>query len=236
MRLLTALITSLFIAIGASAQKDTGIMLDHSIGYYNAFLYKDMNGEWLTENEWVEMYGRRAFRDTYPFKTDYSHIKEHYCIRWNYKDALSLSSTNTLYWSRIFTTDASIDALMEIAASKFENAKIYDNKVIGYLADKNFQDFRIGICTLNNAIWQAKITYEFKEGRYKVTVENIQYKFTVIYTGTFSEVPHYDSLYTLLYDTMGTKRVWYDPFINSIDYTFCNELYLSTPSDEDIDW
>lgn len=224
--LLFAVILSITCTI-ASAQKDTGIMIDHSEDNCTIFLYKGDNDEWLSEKEWIEKYGRKKFRNTFPYKKEYSHVKEYDFIRWDFRRTITLSPGNIALWTRVFYSKEPTEDLITQAAALLDKVKIYNNKVVGYLSNQAFQDFKAGFYTLKPARWRAKVSYEFNEGRYIITMSNIEF-FTTLALTTYWHyaVNSYESIYYLLYDGIGYKYDKYDNIINSMDYTFSNALYL----------
>lgn len=194
-------------------------------------------GEWIDKNEWIELYGRKQFKLLFGdrWSDEFDHFEEEDYVRWNISTALQIKKNNCT-WQRVFPLECDIDKAIEIATATLQDAVIKDNVVEGHISDVEFID-RLPhlIFSMQNNIWQADVRYEFKDGRYRVTLTNIRsklkmkigtgYRSSLIGVGvSVQDENYYETIYNLLYND-GSRISAYDTFINSIDYTFC-ELFM----------
>lgn len=225
----------LFVAATSYSQHYSGIMKTQD----NGLLYSTPSEEWLTESDWVKQYGRKSFNYQFPNKTNYTHAQEREFIRWDIEEAYTHLSNGEVIWSRVFQNNSPIETLTESASLVLENPQINDNKVVGELTNQKFIDYEEGIWTTFNYRWSAKVTYEFRDGRYKVTLSNIKIQSTVTFsTGGYFRVQNENApvpLSYILYNN-GEKRLCYNAFINSIDHTFSNTTFLINLTDANDDW
>lgn len=231
--LLVALLV--LITVTSYSQQYSGIMKAHN----KELLYSDPSGAWLTESDWIRLYGRKRFNSQFPNKTNYTHVQEKEFIRWNIEGAYTHLSNGDIIWSRVFQNDCPIETLTESATLILEKPQMDGNKVVGELTSQKFVDYEKGAWTTSNYRWSAKVTYEFRDGRYKVTLSNIKIQSTVTFSaGEYFRVQEENTpepLNHILYNN-GAKRLCYYAFINSIDHTFSNTTFLRNIDDAGNDW
>lgn len=207
--------------------------------YNKELLYADDNGQWQTEANWKKKYGRKAFRSKFPDKTDYDHVQEQRFIRWDYEDAFTYLQNGEIIWSRVFISETPIDNLIQSACLILNNPIIEGNKIIGNLIEHAFVDYESGLFTTSFYVWSAKATYEFREGRYKVTLNNIKVRSTVEFSaGSYFRAHGVSTTHPLNYLLFenGQKRISFKPFINSIDHSFSNICFLPEAYVNNSDW
>lgn len=221
-RLLILLLASLILHT-ASAQEFSSMRT--TIG---TIVYSDSDGNWLQEDEWKNKYGRKAFRNAFPENGRYDHVQTPEYIRWNFRQAIT--NVGDMRWSRVFESELNIEELKEAAKILLEDSIVEGDKVIGYLTNKSFYDFYKGLWTIENYKWSAKVIYEFRDGRYKVTMTNIKVQCDIsmsVFSRGFSinKESNEEPLRDMLYNG-SSQRATYEPYINSIDHTFSNITYL----------
>ena len=203
----------------------------------NDVVYSDAEGNWYPESAWIAKYGRKQFKEAFPERNKYHHVQTADYIRWDYRDAFTAGLD--MRWSRVFESELDTNSLKDAAVILLEDAQVDGDKVIGSISSAPFEDYQFGMWSLGNYIWSAKVTYEFRDNRYKVTLSSIRVQCTVsvsAYGGGlgFHSESVWEPLREILYNGE-YKRIQYEPFINSIDHTFCKILYLRVNEDSD-DW
>lgn len=217
------------------------------------FLYSDESGSWQTRESWEEMYGSKRWREVFQGGRP-NHVQEHGYTRTNVSETIYSADVNDMQWSRVFETDMAINELLFSAKTKMvEILSETDSMIIGRIEDISVLANRDGIPSgLRNTVLAGIVVYEFKDGRYKVTVRNLSYKRTAeisssIYIGWgvsvgAEETNFYESIYKLFYYINGsmhgmpvTDALWYK-LANCIDFNLCTSLRLSAivpPTEED---
>lgn len=220
-----------FIQLDAVAQEYTILRTAE-----NYIKYSDAEGNWLTELQWTEKYGRKAFRKTFPQPYRANHVEEENYTRWNIKDAFSTDFD--IRWSRVFSTNTNKEDLIKTAYDNLENPAIEGDKVYGQFSDRRFTDAPDCSWSVEKYTWSANVLYEFREGRYKVTLSDIKVQRTTafdahIFNITVKDETPRQSLRDILYD--GFKELaCFDYYTNHIDYSFCIATYIivRAPDDE----
>ena len=90
-------------------------------------------------------------------------------------------------WSRVLESSLSVEVLRRQAASNMDNVTYEDETSIsGVIYGRGFiPDHLDRFYGLISDVWSANVIYEFKEGRYKVTLSNIVCKSTATKTNTY---------------------------------------------------
>lgn len=197
-------------------------------------LYADDNGKWLSRHEWQERYGRKAFREHFGDGAEYDHAEELNFLRSNIRESVRLLGEGNVVWERIVETDAPREE-MKLAARK-RMASVIDeteNRIVGGIIEHGFiRDEQGRPWGIKHAHWKGIVTYEFKDGRYKVSVSHIQYKAERsssigIYSLSLSTKKTYAPFANLLYPysrKAGDNR--YFRLIDFIDYNFTSSFVL----------
>lgn len=199
--------------------------------------YSDAEGNWLTELQWTEKYGRKAFRKAFPKPYRANHVEEENYTRWEIEKAFTIDYD--VSWSRVFTSEANVEELIYMAALVLENPNIDGNKVSGELTDQMFVDAYTTTWSPRKYMWSANIVYEFREGRYKVSISKIKVRCSVSIDVLIGGIAVKDEnpaqpLRHLLYEG-DVKRHAYEDFLNHIDHTFCLVTFI-TPRHENDEW
>lgn len=141
-------------------------------------VYLDDSGAWLPKNVWVEKYGRKAFKAAYPDREYYSHIQEVGFIRTNYRESVYSLSVGDIRWSRVFDCSASVSDMRLAAKAKFSQIiEDRDDCIIGIVEDIHIVEGSHGLpYGFDDSMWSGVVRYDFKGGRYRVTVESIRKK------------------------------------------------------------
>lgn len=203
----------------------------------NCIKYSDSEGNWLTELQWTEKYGRKAFRKAFPKPYRADHVEETNYTRWNIEEAFSTDFD--IQWSRVFTSDIDEDELIKAAYDILENPVIDGNKVSGRLADRGFTDTPQSTWSVEKYAWSANVLYEFRDGRYKVTLSDIKVQRTStvdahIFNFTVKDRNPKLALRDILYDGFDKLNCFYS-YTNNIDYSFCIATYIIIQRPDD-DW
>ena len=228
-------------------------------------VYSDENGAWLTRESWAKKYGRKDFRNHFPDPDYYDHMVENGYIRTHFRKTFSNVVGGDMEWSRVLESNKPIELLRREAANKM-NDVIYEDEesISGVIERKSFiPDHRGRYFLMASCVWRANVTYEFKSGRYKVTLSNIYYdsnistSYSSYHTSSF--LPHSantsgfsisgsaapTSLSTVLngYDATVDENYWVDDYshllINFFDRNFTAAVILSTrevENDVNNDW
>ena len=202
-------------------------------------VYIDGNGDWLQKDVWIERYGRKAFRAAYPNEEYYSHIQEVGFIRYNFRESVSSLSVGDIRWSRVFDSSATISDLMLSAKAKFSRiVEEREDLIVGIVEDIPIVDDGTGTPNgLYNRVWSGVVKYEFRDGRYRVTVESIRAKLTAqvnarAYIGFGVSVGAtdenvYESIYSLFYNNdRPTNAQRWTSLSNCIDFNLSSYLFI----------
>ena len=177
------LLALLFASVAVNAQQPSEILLTIN----GDALYSDANGDWLTREGWIEKYGRKDFKAHFPHPYYYDHVVERGYIRTYFSKTLKTVVGGDMEWSRVLESNLSIEDLKREAASKLSDV-IYedDGSISGVIENREFiPDHNDKFYGMMTDVWRANVTYEFKEGRYRVTLSNIECKSTVTKTDTY---------------------------------------------------
>lgn len=151
-------------------------------------VYSDANGDWLTREGWNEKYGRKDFRKHFPHPYYYDHVVERGYIRTYFLETFKTVVGGDMEWSRVLESNLSIEDLKREAISNMDNVTYEDDiSISGVIIDRGFiLDHNDRCYSFGAEVWSANITYEFREGRYKVTLSNIVCTSRKIVTDTYS--------------------------------------------------
>lgn len=196
--------------------------------------YSDENGEWLSRKAWLEKYSRKEFRQHFGDGSRYDHSEEVNFLRNDIQESVKLLGEGNIVWERVVETEAPREELI-LAARKRMASVIYESQdmIVGGIIEHGFIRDEMGRpWGIKHAHWKGIVTYEFKEGRYKVSVSHIQYKAERgsslgIYSLGFSTEKAYAPLANLLYPyshKAGNYR--YYRLVDFIDYNFTTTFIL----------
>ncbi|MBQ8366613.1 MAG: hypothetical protein IJX40_02655 [Alistipes sp.] len=197
-------------------------------------LYADDNGEWLTRQTWQERHGRKAFREHFGDGSQYDHAEELDFLRSDIKESVKLMGEGNVVWERVIETDAPREELM-LAARKRMASVIHEteDRIVGGVIEHGFiRDEQGRPWGIKHAHWKGIVTYEFKDGRYKVSVSHIQYKAERgssigLYSLGFSTEKAYAPFANLLYPySRKASDYRYFRLVDFIDYNFSTTFVL----------
>lgn len=182
-RFITLLFALFITSISVSAQ-EYEIMLTIK----GNVLYSDANGDWLTREGWNEKYGRKDFRKHFPHPYYYDHVVERGYIRTYFLETFKTVVGGDMEWSRVLESNLSIEDLKREAISNMDNVTYEDDiSISGVIVDREFiLDHNDRYYGMGADVWSANVTYEFRDGRYKVTLSNIKCTSKRIVTDTYS--------------------------------------------------
>lgn len=206
--------------------------------------YSDENGEWLSRQAWQDKYGRKAFRQHFGDGSRYDHSEELDFLRSDIQQSVKLLGEGNVVWERVVETDAPREELI-LAARKRMASVIHESKdrIVGGIIEHGFVRDEMGRpWGIKHAHWKGIVTYEFKEGRYKVSVSHIQYKAERgssigIYSLGFSTEKAYAPFANLLYPysrKAGDYR--YYRLVDFIDYNFTTTFVLFDAAINNNNW
>lgn len=207
-------------------------------------LYSDDDGKWLSRQAWQEKYGRKAFREHFGDGSEYDHAEELNILRSDIIKSVKLMGEGNIVWERIIETDAPREEL-RLSARKRMASIIYEaeDMIVGGVIEHGFiRDEQGRPWGIKNAHWKGIVTYEFRDGRYKVSVSHIQYKAERgssigIYSLGFSTEKAYAPMANLLYPysrKAGDYR--YFRLVDFIDYNFTSTFVLFETSQTTNNW
>ena len=255
-RFVTLLLALLFASVAVNAQQSYEILLTTN----GDALYSDANGDWLTREGWKEKYGRKDFKAHFPHPYYYDHVVERGYIRTYFRETFNMVVGGDMEWSRVLESSLPIEVLKREAASNLDNVTFEDETSIsGVIENHDFiPDHNDRFYGLYSYLWSANVTYEFKEGRYKVTLSNIVCTSTTTKTNTyFSTYPsigfssgsavslHYaNDVYSLASLMCVDEEAYYSEELwirvaNFFDRNFTAAVILSSQmveNDSDNDW
>ncbi|MBR3827333.1 MAG: hypothetical protein IKJ38_06460 [Alistipes sp.] len=196
--------------------------------------YSDEKGEWLSRKAWLEKYSRKEFRQHFGDGSRYDHSEEVNFLRNDIQESVKLLGEGNIVWERVVETEAPREELI-LAARKRMASVIYESQdmIVGGIIEHGFIRDEMGRpWGIKHAHWKGIVTYEFKEGRYKVSVSHIQYKAERgsslgIYSLGFSTEKAYAPFANLLYPyshKAGSYR--YYRLVDFIDYNFTTTFIL----------
>lgn len=210
----------------------------------NDLLYSDSDGQWLTRKAWQNKHGRKAFRAHFGDGSRYDHSQEIDFLREDIQQSITLMGEGNIVWSRVVKSSISHKEL-KIAARKRMANVIYEteNTIIGGIIEHGFIRDHLGRpWGIKQAHWKGIISYEFKDGRYKVTVSQIQYKAERgsslgIYSLSFVTEKTYAPFANLLYPySRKAEDNRYYRLVDFLDYNFTSMFVLFETSVNDNDW
>lgn len=241
MRFLKLLLVSIAMVLTAtisSAQKYE--ILKNIDGH---LLYSD-GEEWLLRSDWEERYGHRAFKEHFGDGTLYDHAQEQDILRDNILNSVTLLGEGNVVWSRVIECDAPIESL-KLAARKRMASIVHesDNTIIGGVIEHGFvRDDQGRPWGIKHAHWKGIVTYEFREGRYRVSVSHIQYKAERgaslgIYSLSFSTSKAYAPISNIIYPYSRRANMGrYYRLVDFIDYNFCSIFVLFESAIDTPEW
>ena len=258
-RFITLLFALFITSISVSAQVYEILLTQNG-----TVLYSDTDGDWLTREGWNEKYGRKDFRKHFPHPYYYDHVVERGYIRTYFLKTFKPVVGGDMEWSRVLESNLSIEDLKREAISNMDNVTYEDDiSISGVIIGREFiPDHNSKYYGMGADIWSANVTYEFRDGRYKVTLSNIECISKKVVTDTYSSS---SALYGQSYgyavsvqrergawslaDLMYRKRITYEGKIydeslyyqvaNFFDRNFTSAVILSsidTENNTDNDW
>lgn len=198
------------------------------------FVYKYLSekGEWLKWDEFIQPYSkadrRRLYREVYE---DYDHVKGLDYTRWWILESIKTTGSNVV-WSRVFESDVSVAELKEAACATLESCMVNGDIVTGSITDQMFLEQFTDNEYAIFSTWKGYVRYEFREGRYRISVTNIYVKSLAELGVDFgliemTAVATYTPIYSYLSQLSPTGER-YKRIVDVIDYNFCRTLYLNT--------
>ena len=172
-------------------------------------IYTDHNGDYFTRRSWIKKYGRKDFKRNFPYPNNYNHVVEQWYTRSDFRETFKTVVGGDIEWSRVFESCLSMDVLKREAISNLDNVTYEDHESIsGVIVDRSFIPDNNGrLLGLGSYLWSANVTCEFREGRYKVTLSNVECMST---TTTTTSKKYYSSRYSIGYSvsTHEGNQVW----------------------------
>ena len=99
-------------------------------------------------------------------------------VRTDILQSVKLIGEGNIIWERVIESDAPVEQL-KLAARKRLASVLYESKdkIVGGVIEHGFvRDDKGRPWGIKNAHWKGVVTYEFKEGRNKVSLSHVQYK------------------------------------------------------------
>lgn len=236
---LCIILAALLCSLSSAVAQQSGILKDSD----GTLLYGD-GGEWLTRNKWIEKHSRKEFRKTFGNRVLYDHAQEFGMIRTDIQHSIRLVGEGNIIWERVIESDISRDKL-KLAARKRMASVIFESedKIVGGVIEHGFiRDEEGRPWGVKNAHWKGIVSYEFKEGRYKITLSNIQYKTLRsgslgIYSLGVSTEKTYIPFANLLYPySKRASDTRYHRLVDFIDYNFSTSFVLFETKTMSNDW
>ena len=226
-RFVILLLALLFTSVAVNAQQSYEILLTIN----GDALYSDANGDWLTRGGWIKKYGRKDFKAHFRHPYYYDHAVECGYIRTYFRETFKTIVGGDMEWSRVLESSLSVEVLRRQAASNMDNVTYEDETSIsGIIVERGFiPDHLDRFYGLYFYLWSANVTYEFKEGRYKVTLSNIECKSTVTKTDTyFSSLnyPNHGSGYALSVERGADSRSLVSLMCVDEEVYYSDELWI----------
>ena len=205
--------------------------------------YAADDGEWLTREEWIETYGRKEFRLTFGKNSRYDHAQELGMVRTDILQSVKLVGEGNIVWERVIESDVPVEQL-KLSARKRMASVLYEtkDKIVGGVIEHGFlRDDKGRPWGIKNAHWKGVVTYEFREGRYKVSLSHVQYKTLRssslgIYSLGFATEKTYIPFANILYPYSQKAHAGrYYRLVDFIDYNFSTIFVLfeaSAPVEE----
>lgn len=214
-------------------------------------VYSVGDGTWLSREAWIEKFGRKNFRLNFPYPNYFDHFVEQGYIRTYIQKSFKNVVGGDIEWSRVLESNKSIELLKREAASNL-NDVIYEDEtsLSGVIEGRRFvPDHRDRYFLMYSYLWRANVTYEFRDGRYKVTLSNIYCgsndSFSIYggssvlgYSISSYEEPEPLSNFLYVYDIEGYNEYWWAR-ANFFDRNFTAAVILSSidiENDADNDW
>lgn len=205
--------------------------------------YAADDGEWLTRDEWIEAYGRKEFRLTFGNNSRYDHAQELGMVRTDILQSVKLVGEGNIVWERVIESDVPVEQL-KLSARKRMASVLYEtkDKIVGGVIEHGFlRNDKGRPWGIKNAHWKGVVTYEFREGRYKVSLSHVQYKTLRssslgIYSLGFATEKTYIPFANILYPYSQKAHAGrYYRLVDFIDYNFSTIFVLfeaSAPVEE----
>lgn len=205
--------------------------------------YAADDGEWLTRDEWIEAYGRKEFRLTFGNDSRYDHAQELGMVRTDILQSVKLVGEGNIVWERVIESDVPVEQL-KLSARKRMASVLYEtkDKIVGGVIEHGFlRNDKGRPWGIKNAHWKGVVTYEFREGRYKVSLSHVQYKTLRssslgIYSLGFATEKTYIPFANILYPYSQKAHAGrYYRLVDFIDYNFSTIFVLfeaSAPVEE----
>lgn len=146
---------------------------------------------------------------------------------------------NKVIWQKVYETDKSF-AELNLELQKSGNFINVENKELNtFFSFKNLRaNYKdLGISRMKTSAYisdgkfEGSATVEFKEGKYRVIIRNIDYDFTYLSIATLKDTPeHFDIEQVALKNGNSTfKKSFIDRDMKILDYTF-NSLFDTSQS------
>ena len=246
-RFVTLLLAMLFASVAINAQQPYEIMRTQN----GTMVYSVGDGTWLTREDWIQKFGRKNFRFNFPYPNYYDHVVEQGYIRTYVQKTFKTVVGGDIHWSRVLESNKSIELLRREAANKLNDVIYQDEESLsGVIEGRGFiPDHRGRYFLMHSYEWRANVTYEFRDGRYKVTLSNIHCgsnnSFSV-YSGSpilgvsvsSRDVPNPLSDFLYVYDEEGYNEYWLS-VANFFDRNFTAAVILSSKqieNESENDW
>lgn len=123
-------------------------------------------------------------------------------------------------WSRVFEDDRDVETLKYLTLFIVRNPKVFDNMVVGEIQHLCIQDKTISSHDMAKYEFHGIVTYEFREGRYRVTVSQIM----MSHWG--DSLAGYSPLRPYIFDSEGNYHLAYKTHIRYIDNQFSEVFKL----------
>lgn len=203
------------------------------------------DGEFISRIDWMNQYGGKAFRDYWGANITFDeadHIKIGADTLWNYKQTVARGSNNTYYWSRVIRTAQSTDNLLREALSRLNDVTVADNTISGQVEG-------VFMATRDNKIWslegwdyKATVMFIFRDGRYKIIVQNIlvtpiidEISVRGNWLSATKDLSDTPIELVLEYDDLNPRK--FTQMVEDIDYSFYSKLCIKdTVTDIENDW
>lgn len=211
-------------------------------------VYTAPDGSMLTKDVWIEKYGRPRFKEVYGSGNNITSVSDCGFFRDFVGETVKVVRPGDMQWSRVVETDMSIEDMKRAARSKLDHINHEgENEITGIVDEREWPTTRDMLDfppRFKNSAFKTNVTYQFKEGRYRVVAHNLRYRITLqlsIYgsgVGVSGE-GQAENIYYLLYNKNGKLKVsdaMYAKCVDIIDYALCSTLILSAEQSPEDDW
>lgn len=153
---------------------------------------------------------------------------------------------NKVIWQKIYTTEKSLaDIILEFQKSgNFNNIEQKENNTfLNFKSVRaNYRDLGISSVKtsayISNGKFEGSATVEFKEGKYRVIIRNIDYDFTYLSIATLKDTPEHFDIEQVALKNGNTvfKKGFIDRDMVVLDYTFNSLFDISKNKKPTEDW